>query len=206
MIGSVVFKLAMSFASGITAEKMCVWASMGGSCCFFALSLGLPRRGVQTALLGYEVCVGIYLNAMGMMRSKHIPQEVIRVRYEGWGAGGSLRRTNPLLAVQMSSRFLSEWVSKAIDCSALRHPQHSWSSEAIVPTSQDRLGNSWREGVGLLWLLHQANRGGGAGGQRRLDGGNRVEFMTGGSEPTSFTVAMNMLPHRMQWVYHRIHP
>lgn len=76
MIGSVVFKLAMSLAPGTTAERMCFWASAGGSTCFFALSLGLPLRGVQLALLGYEVCVGIYLNAMGMMRSKYIPQEV----------------------------------------------------------------------------------------------------------------------------------
>lgn len=76
MIGSVVFKLAMSLSPGTTAEKMCFWASAGGALCFFALSLGLPRRGVQTALLGYELCVGLYLNAMGMMRSKHIPQEV----------------------------------------------------------------------------------------------------------------------------------
>lgn len=76
MIGSVVFKLAMSLAPGTTAERMCLWASIGGSACFFALSLGLPLRGVQLALLGYEVCVGVYLNAMGMMRSKYIPQEV----------------------------------------------------------------------------------------------------------------------------------
>eukprot|EP00752_Nemacystus_decipiens_P001495 g1469.t1 len=76
MIGSVVFKLAMSLAPGTTAERMCLWASVGGSACFFALSLGLPLRGVQLALLGYEVCVGVYLNAMGMMRSKYIPQEV----------------------------------------------------------------------------------------------------------------------------------
>lgn len=76
MIGSVVFKLAMSLAPGTTAEKMCFWASAGGALCFFALSLGLPRRGVQIALLGYELCVGLYLNAMGMMRTKHIPQEV----------------------------------------------------------------------------------------------------------------------------------
>lgn len=76
MIGSVLFKLAMSLAPGTTAERMCLWASVGGSACFFALSLGLPLRGVQVALLGYEVCVGVYLNAMGMMRSKYIPQEV----------------------------------------------------------------------------------------------------------------------------------
>lgn len=89
MIGSVVFKLAMSLAPGTTAERMCLWASVGGSTCFFALSLGLPLRGVQLALLGYEVCVGIYLNAMGMMRSKYIPQEVsffVGVSGEGcWG-------------------------------------------------------------------------------------------------------------------------
>lgn len=76
MIGSVVFKLAMSLVPGTTAERMCLWASFGGSICFFALSLGLPPDGVQLALLGYEVCVGVYLNAMGMMRSKYIPQEV----------------------------------------------------------------------------------------------------------------------------------
>lgn len=79
MIGSVVFKIAMSFASETTAEKMCLWASMGGSFCFFALSLELSRHGVHTALLGFEVCVGIYLNSMGMMRGKYIPQEVINV-------------------------------------------------------------------------------------------------------------------------------
>jgi len=76
MIGSVVFKLALSLTPGTTAEKMCLWASVGGSACFFSLSLGLPRRGVQAALLGYELCVGVYLNAMGMLRSKYIPQEV----------------------------------------------------------------------------------------------------------------------------------
>lgn len=76
MIGSVIFKLAMSLAPGTTAEKMCLWASAGGALCFFALALGLSRRGVQIALLGFELCVGVYLNAMGMMRSKYIPQEV----------------------------------------------------------------------------------------------------------------------------------
>lgn len=76
MIGSVIFKLAMSLAPGTTSEKMCLWASAGGAFCFFALALGLSRRGVQIALLGFELCVGIYLNAMGMMRSKYIPQEV----------------------------------------------------------------------------------------------------------------------------------
>lgn len=76
MIGSVLFKLALSLAPGTTAEKMCLWASVGGSACFFSLSLGLPRSGVQAALLGYELCVGVYLNAMGMLRSKYIPQEV----------------------------------------------------------------------------------------------------------------------------------
>ncbi|CAM9091697.1 unnamed protein product [Hapterophycus canaliculatus] len=76
MIGSVVFKLAMSLAPGTTADKMCLWASAGGAFCFFALALGLSRRGVQITLLGFELCVGVYLNAMGMMRSKYIPQEV----------------------------------------------------------------------------------------------------------------------------------
>ncbi|CAM9104480.1 unnamed protein product [Scytosiphon promiscuus] len=76
MIGSIVFKLAMSLTPGTTAEKMCLWASAGGALCFFALACGLSRRGVQIALLAFELCVGVYLNAMGMMRSTYIPQEV----------------------------------------------------------------------------------------------------------------------------------
>ncbi|CAN0449598.1 unnamed protein product [Laminaria digitata] len=78
MIGSVLYKLSTSLAPGAaTAERMCLLASVGGACCFFAISTGLlPHLGVQSALLGYEVCVGVYLNAMGVMRSKYIPQEV----------------------------------------------------------------------------------------------------------------------------------
>lgn len=76
MIGSAVFKLAAALSPGTTAEKMCLMASLGGALCFFLLSTGPSLRGVQTALLGYEVCVGVYLNAMGVMRSKYVPQEV----------------------------------------------------------------------------------------------------------------------------------
>eukprot|EP00904_Undaria_pinnatifida_P013054 jgi/Undpi1/887/HiC_scaffold_10.g04351.m1 len=78
MIGSVVYKLATSLAPAtVTAEGMCLLASVGGACCFFAISTRqLEHLGVQCALLGYEMCVGIYLNAMGVMRSSYIPQEV----------------------------------------------------------------------------------------------------------------------------------
>lgn len=76
MIGSVLFKLTAALAPRITAERMCLWASVGGAACFLGLSVGTSLHGVQSALLGYEVCVGVYLNAMGVMRSKYIPQEV----------------------------------------------------------------------------------------------------------------------------------
>lgn len=76
MIGSVVFKLVMAFYAGVTAEKMCVWACLGGAVCFGGLALGLPLAGAQAALLGFEACVGVYLNAMGVMRSKYVPHEV----------------------------------------------------------------------------------------------------------------------------------
>lgn len=77
MIGSVMFKLIMVIVPGARAERMCLWASAGGAICFFSLSIGgLQLYGTQCALLGYEVCVGLYLNAMGVMRSKYIPQEV----------------------------------------------------------------------------------------------------------------------------------
>lgn len=76
MIGSVLFKLTTALAPRVSAESMCLWASVGGAVCFLGLSTGPSLGGVQSALLGYEVCVGMYLNAMGVMRSKYIPQEV----------------------------------------------------------------------------------------------------------------------------------
>lgn len=81
MIGSVVFKLAMSMWPGATAERLCIGACIGGAVCFGALSLGLPLMGVQMALLGYEGCVGVYLNAMGQLRGKYVPQEVRALSY-----------------------------------------------------------------------------------------------------------------------------
>lgn len=75
MIGSVLFKLSMSLAPSITAERLCLWASTGGACCFLAIAVNPPLSVVQSALLGFEVCVGVYLNAMGVMRNKYIPQE-----------------------------------------------------------------------------------------------------------------------------------
>ena len=88
MIGSVVYKLATALApAAATAERMCMLASVGGACCFFAISTGLlSHLGVQCALLGYEMCVGVYLNAMGVMRSTYIPQEVSLVFLGGFSS------------------------------------------------------------------------------------------------------------------------
>lgn len=76
MIGSALFKLVMALSPGMTAERMCFLASAGGALCFFALATGPSLSGVQSALLGFQFCAGIYLNAMGVIRSKYIPQEV----------------------------------------------------------------------------------------------------------------------------------
>lgn len=76
MIGSVVFKLVTSLYPGATADRMCVCACAGGAVCFAGLSLGLSLTGAQVCLLGFEGCVGVYLNGMGAMRSKYVPQEV----------------------------------------------------------------------------------------------------------------------------------
>ncbi|CAN0407548.1 unnamed protein product [Ascophyllum nodosum] len=76
MIGSALFKLVTALSPGTTAERMCVVASAGGAFCFFTIAMGPTLSGMQCALLGFEICAGIYLNAMGVMRSKYIPQEV----------------------------------------------------------------------------------------------------------------------------------
>ncbi|CBN76799.1 conserved unknown protein [Ectocarpus siliculosus] len=155
MIGSVVFKLAMSLSPGTTAEKMCFWASAGGALCFFALSLGLPRRGVQTALLGYELCVGLYLNAMGMMRSKHIPQEV-----RGLVLAGSKLVTTTALFVLLV--FLSENRSIATGmCGALL------TAAAVCSARSAREHGDGGGDDGAFADDGQALSGGKGGGQKR---------------------------------------
>ena len=89
MIGSALFKLVTALSPGTTAERMCVVASAGGAFCFFTIAMGPTLSGMQCALLGFEVCAGIYLNAMGVMRSKYIPQEVRC----GVGRGGGKTRS-----------------------------------------------------------------------------------------------------------------
>lgn len=80
MIGSVLFKLTATSA-GASAELMCFLACLGGAICFAALATGSTLAVVQAALLGYECCVGVYLNAMGVVRTKYVPQEVRSVVY-----------------------------------------------------------------------------------------------------------------------------
>lgn len=76
MIGSVIFKLVTALYPWATADKMCLWACAGGAVCFWGLSFGLSLTRTQVCLLGFEGCVGVYLNGMGAMRSKYVPQEV----------------------------------------------------------------------------------------------------------------------------------
>lgn len=76
MMGSLVYKLVASTWRGCTAERLCFWACSGGAICFAALALGSPLSVVHPALLAYEFCVGVYLDAMGVVRSKYVPQEV----------------------------------------------------------------------------------------------------------------------------------
>lgn len=76
MIGSVLFKITASTSPFLKAERMCFAGCIGGALSFAALAWGRSLGEVQAALLGYELSVGVYINAMGMVRSKYIPQEV----------------------------------------------------------------------------------------------------------------------------------
>lgn len=78
MIGSVSFKLITALYSGATAERMCVWACAMGFLCFCGLTWAIFMKlpGIQLFLMGFELCVGVYLNGMGVIRSKYVPQEV----------------------------------------------------------------------------------------------------------------------------------
>lgn len=76
MIGSGLFKLGSSLVAYATEERLLLWACIVGEACFVGLYLKATPGLVQCSLLGFEVCVGVYLNAMGVIRSKYVPQEV----------------------------------------------------------------------------------------------------------------------------------
>ncbi|CAM9406435.1 unnamed protein product [Choristocarpus tenellus] len=75
MIGSFGYKLATSTLK-VTPETMCLLACAGGSTAFIILATEPSGTNVLAALLGFEVCGGVYLNAMGVIRGKYVPQEV----------------------------------------------------------------------------------------------------------------------------------
>ncbi|CAN0089497.1 unnamed protein product [Discosporangium mesarthrocarpum] len=75
MIGSFGYRLAVA-TLGIGAEVMCLLACAGGCGAFLIMAGQGSGLKMLLGLLCFEVCVGIYLNAMGAMRGKYVPQEV----------------------------------------------------------------------------------------------------------------------------------